>query len=94
MQAINFKHGGGGNSCCWDRYAFFPTKARSPCFNVKVMHIVVQQPFQAFCMIYTEQNSMYLTENPESSTSYKDSTVNVYIVVNEWMLHFIQNEIS
>ncbi len=27
---------------------------------------------------------MYLTENPELSTSYKDSTVNDDIVVNKW----------
>ncbi len=48
---------------------FSPTKAISPCFNVKVMHIVVQQPFQALCMVYKQQSSLYLTENPESSTS-------------------------
>ncbi len=42
VQAINFKHGGGGGggSCCWDIFAFLSTKARPPCFNVKVMHIV------------------------------------------------------
>ncbi len=35
-------------------------------------------------VLYTQQNSLYLTENPESSTSYKDSTANDDIVVNKW----------
>ncbi len=83
LSCAGHKHGGGENSCCWDRCFFSPTKARSPCFNVKTMHTVVH--FKHFvCFIRSKTACIWLKIQNHQQANYIDSSVNVYMVVNEW----------
>ncbi len=41
-------------------------------------------------MVYAQQNSMYCIWLKKQA-NYKDSIENDDLVVNKWMLHFIQN---
>ncbi len=45
------------------------------------------------CFISSEI-SMYLTEIPELTANCMYSAVNVYMTVNQWMLHFILSDIK